>query len=406
FTSRHIETLLNFANMINSFSKKQSAYELSELVPIILEETGYLNELKAEDNIENQSRIENLQELVNVIREFETDEIQIDEEEDLGALGNFLSQVALVSDIDEIKDEEKSVTLMTLHAAKGLEFPAVFLIGLEEGLFPGSKAVSYEAKKELEEERRLMYVGITRAKENLYLTYAKRRRVWGDMKFFPKSRFIEEIPPELIVEDTVSEKISINQKENNYTKWQNSNFTKAAAAKKERMNENNSAISKSLASVIVKKAENKDNFAQNLDVIKKMQGNKKTTTVIKKKQTAEIKNIKDDIKIQQEKQMYGQAAAKNSGVKDDMKIQQEKSADEDKTNVLDLINKCKQKASKTNTALYENGFREGSRVFHSSFGIGFVKKAANINGEIAYTVDFQKHGLKELDAKTANLKAF
>ena len=157
--------------------------ELSEFVGHTLDYSGYIAELKAEDTVENQSRLENLQEFINVVREFELDEEGMyfeDEAEDLGALGNFLTQVALVSDVDEVKDNDKSVTLMTLHAAKGLEFPIVFLSGLEEGMFPNARSIGqYENSSELEEERRLMYVGITRAKEQLFLTWAQRRpRSW------------------------------------------------------------------------------------------------------------------------------------------------------------------------------------------------------------------------------------
>ena len=185
--------------MIKEFSRNQNSVELSEFVPIVLERSGYMAELREENSIESQSRIENLQEFVNVVKEFEADEFLGDEEDDLGLLGNFLSQVALVSDIDQLNEDDKSVTLMTLHAAKGLEFPVVFLAGLEDGMFPHSRSIAFGAPSgELEEERRLMYVGITRAKDDLYLSWAQRRRIWGDIKYFPRSRFINEIPGNLL----------------------------------------------------------------------------------------------------------------------------------------------------------------------------------------------------------------
>ena len=129
---------------------------MPEFIAFVIEETGYLRELKQEDTEEAESRIENLQELVNVARDFAPDE------ED-NILGEFLAQVALVSDLDETPVADNAVTLMTLHAAKGLEFETVFLAGLEEGIFPHSRSLN--SNTEMEEERRLMYVGVTRAKQ-------------------------------------------------------------------------------------------------------------------------------------------------------------------------------------------------------------------------------------------------
>ena len=196
--------LTNFYNLIEELSPLQYEYKLSEYISHILECTGYAPNLRQEDTIENQSRLENLEEFINVASEFQEDDFVLDSEDDLGILGNFLTQVALVSDIDEMNDEEKSVTLMTLHAAKGLEFPLVFIAGLEEGIFPHNRSLGQygnENKSELEEERRLMYVGITRAKEKLFLTCAQERKVYGHTQTNPKSRFINEIPSELIEQD-------------------------------------------------------------------------------------------------------------------------------------------------------------------------------------------------------------
>ena len=212
FSARHKALLTGFRDTINNLVSKQNSMELSEFVTHTLEYSGYLSELKAEGTVESQSRLENLGRFVSNASEFEDDELYFeDESEDLGMLGNFLTQVALVSDIDEVKDNEKSVTLMTLHASKGLEFPVVFLAGLEEGIFPNARAISpYENSSELEEERRLMYVGITRAKEQLFLTCSQRRYMWGKTQFFPPSRFIEEIPPHLLLEDEAHVKTAYN----------------------------------------------------------------------------------------------------------------------------------------------------------------------------------------------------
>ncbi|WP_030233536.1 MULTISPECIES: DNA helicase PcrA [unclassified Streptomyces] len=158
----------------------------------VLERTGYLAELQASTDPQDETRIENLQELAAVAMEFEQER----GEGEQGTLADFLEQVALVADSDQIPDEEDGdgvITLMTLHTAKGLEFPVVFLTGMEDGVFPHMRALGQT--KELEEERRLAYVGITRARERLYLTRSTMRSAWGQPSYNPPSRFLEEIPP-------------------------------------------------------------------------------------------------------------------------------------------------------------------------------------------------------------------
>ncbi|MFG2944949.1 DNA helicase PcrA [Streptomyces adustus] len=159
----------------------------------VLERTGYLAELQASTDPQDETRIENLQELAAVALEFEQES---GEGEPTGGLSDFLERVALVADSDQIPDEEDGdgvITLMTLHTAKGLEFPVVFLTGMEDGVFPHMRALGQA--KELEEERRLAYVGITRARERLYLTRSAMRSAWGQPSYNPPSRFLEEIPP-------------------------------------------------------------------------------------------------------------------------------------------------------------------------------------------------------------------
>ncbi|MEU1369316.1 DNA helicase PcrA [Streptomyces sp. NPDC005803] len=159
----------------------------------VLERTGYLAELQASTDPQDETRIENLQELAAVALEFEQER---GEDEGAGTLAEFLEKVALVADSDQIPDEDTDgsgvITLMTLHTAKGLEFPVVFLTGMEDGVFPHMRALGQV--KELEEERRLAYVGITRARERLYLTRAAMRSAWGQPSYNPPSRFLEEIP--------------------------------------------------------------------------------------------------------------------------------------------------------------------------------------------------------------------
>ncbi|MDJ0340566.1 DNA helicase PcrA [Streptomyces sp. H10-C2] len=164
----------------------------------VLERTGYLAELQASTDPQDETRVENLQELAAVALEFEQERAAAEDAEP-GTLGEFLERVALVADSDQIPDDEEGggvITLMTLHTAKGLEFPVVFLTGMEDGVFPHMRALGQT--KELEEERRLAYVGITRARERLYVTRSTMRSAWGQPSYNPASRFLEEIPPTLI----------------------------------------------------------------------------------------------------------------------------------------------------------------------------------------------------------------
>jgi len=170
---------------------------VGELLEAVLARSGYLEALEAERTFEAQGRIENLEELVGVAREFEAAGPSVprgEGEEGLEGLDAFLSQIALVSDADERRDDRGLVTLMTLHNAKGLEYPIVFIIGCEEGVFPHSRSLD---EGSLEEERRLCYVGITRAMRELTLTYARRRTLFGAESFGLRSRFLDEIPQAL-----------------------------------------------------------------------------------------------------------------------------------------------------------------------------------------------------------------
>lgn len=185
--------LKEFALMIEDFRELKERTGIPELIERIILNTGYLEELQNEGTEEANDRIENIKELISVAREFVLRNSE-------GTLEEFLSEIALYSDLDKYSDEEDAVTLMTLHSAKGLEFPVVFLAGLEEGIFPHYKSLFNTA--ELEEERRLCYVGITRAKELLYLTRAWQRNLYGRSSYYDKSRFIKEIPKRLIKDVT------------------------------------------------------------------------------------------------------------------------------------------------------------------------------------------------------------
>ena len=178
-----------FVNVIEELKDQKDKLVISELIKTTLKKTGYTKALEEENTIEAENRIENLEEFLTVAIEFE-------EEYAENSLSQFLEGITLSSDIDNVEEDEDSVTLMTLHSAKGLEFPVVFLVGMEEGIFPGYKSIS--EPKELEEERRLCYVGITRAKEHLYLTCSKQRTIFGSTSYNPVSRFLKEIPEELL----------------------------------------------------------------------------------------------------------------------------------------------------------------------------------------------------------------
>ena len=178
-----------FISVIEELRSKKENLLISELIKQTLNKTGYTKALEDENTVEAENRIENLEEFLTVAMEFE-------EESADNGLSEFLEGITLSSDIDNMEQTDETVTLMTLHSAKGLEFPVVFLVGMEEGIFPGYKSISEQ--KELEEERRLCYVGITRAKQYLFLTCSKQRTIFGSTSCNPVSRFLKEIPKELL----------------------------------------------------------------------------------------------------------------------------------------------------------------------------------------------------------------
>lgn len=177
---------------------KDPSYSLEDLINEVLEATGYLSELEAEGTEEAQSRIENINELINKVVAYEKNA------EEEPTLSGFLEEVALVADIDNLEDSNNVVVLMTLHAAKGLEFPYVYLCGMEEGIFPSYMSINSDDPTDVEEERRLCYVGITRAMKRLYLSAARQRMVRGETQFNRPSRFINEIPRFLLTQSSAS----------------------------------------------------------------------------------------------------------------------------------------------------------------------------------------------------------
>lgn len=180
---------IQFVEVIEELRKQVNQIPISELIKLTLNKTGYVKALENENTIEAESRIQNLEEFLTVAIEFEEQMAE-------NTLAEFLESISLTSDIDNMEESEDTVTLMTLYSAKGLEFPVVFLVGMEEGIFPGYKSIG--EIKELEEERRLFYVGITRAMQYLYLTCAKRRTIFGSTSYNQMSRFLKEIPKDLL----------------------------------------------------------------------------------------------------------------------------------------------------------------------------------------------------------------
>lgn len=208
-----------FVDMIQVFRSKLEFYGLEELLKDIIETTGYVAQLEADDDQEAKARIENIDELISKVVSYE-------EEHEEASLSEFLEEVALVADIDGINKDNNRVLLMTLHSSKGLEFPHVYLAGMEDGIFPSYMTVTAEDPAEMEEERRLAYVGITRAKEDLTLSCAKQRMIRGETQYNPVSRFVREIPEGLLdnklpaskrwnveeYEDTSYERVAFKQK--------------------------------------------------------------------------------------------------------------------------------------------------------------------------------------------------
>ena len=295
------------------------------------------------------------------------------------------------SDIDEAdkeKQDEQAVTLMTLRAAIGLEFPVVFMAGMEDGIFPHGRSIAFGAGySELEEERRLMYVGITRAKEKLFLTHAKSRRVFGNYQTNPKSRFLDEIPSSLIEEDSARGTVYAGK----------SSFSSAVSKAKEKKEYNNSSFTKTTStnSTISNFASSLARIKASSDKAKSTQSNNLASSLanIKKITTTQTTPTKSNGKIDY-KQINAHVVKKNKPEEPQQKL-----------SVAEMIARAKQKASETKDC-FENRseglFPVGTRVFHIQFGVGKIIEIENKN----YIVEFTKNGKKTLDSTTSGLKMF
>ena len=364
-----------FADMILKFKEIEKEYSINEFVSLVIEKTGYLAELQREDTPENEARIENLQELVNVASDF------VPEESD-NEFGEFLSQIALVSDIDGMDDIQNMVTLMTLHSAKGLEFPIVFLAGLDEKIFPHQRTLNNAS--ELEEERRLMYVGITRAKEILYLTSAKRRQMWGDYQYYNPSRFLSEIPSDLM--------------DSEYSESFETKSTFQSAVNKLRYNKEPQAKSDSYGYVKPTSGFGKNFVAPSKRNSGGVSGSNPTRSFgnsgfnyskpTRTPQRAFIKKSSENLARDKERV---QEFFKDNKIK--------RMLEEKKQHDAEI---AQQKEHHEKTA----AFTVGDRVFHEKLGIGYIKDVTEIGSSVIYAVDFGSQGIKAVDAAFANLKKF
>ena len=199
--SRAAGKIKKFTDLIEGYKKDEYYGEIEKLTKDILDDTGYVSELAAENTDEANGRIENIDELVSKIVEYQ-------ENTEDPVLSEFLEEVALVSEIDNLSEDSSYVVLMTVHSAKGLEFPYVFLCGMEDGLFPGYMSIMSGDNEELEEERRLCYVAITRAMKKLTISYAKKRMVRGEMQYNIVSRFVKEVPPMIVNSKNITDRVA------------------------------------------------------------------------------------------------------------------------------------------------------------------------------------------------------
>jgi len=369
FSGSTLIRLDNFRDLILELINKKDSYLLSEFVTTILMETGYLKELEDEDTVESQVRIDNLQEFINVAREFE-------ETESEDELGDFLSQVALVSDVDEITEGTNAVTLMTLHSAKGLEYPIVFLSGLEEGVFPHQRVKN--SNSELEEERRLMYVGITRAQESLHITYAKRRQMWGEYRYSEPSRFIFEIPRNLL-DGNFGEKSDRNSEYSS-----SSTFKTAAKTMEQRQSSidrdkpvSNSSFGKNFVAPVINKdkpVSTGSGFGKNFVApqIKKKENTENTKPQAQEKQEKPKEEFKNVISGIEQARLMAQ------------RLREQKNASP--------------YASQTQ-GFKKTAFNIGDKVSHERYGTGIVDSIVSIGNSTLYKVNFEEYGIKAVDAE-------
>ncbi|MCI8700458.1 MAG: DNA helicase PcrA [Clostridia bacterium] len=321
-----------FIDTMESLISKKDEVPVSKLIEITLNKTGYTKALETENSVEAENRIANLEEFLTVAMEFEGESAD-------NKLSDFLEGITLSSDLDNSEEEVESVTLMTLHSAKGLEFPTVFLVGMEEGIFPGYQ--SMQDPKELEEERRLCYVGITRAKENLFLTCARQRTVFGSTSCNMVSRFLNEIPEEML---DGADEVFGSKKANNS---------------------------------IFEKASFEDS---------------KYTWSYGSRNNGNIKTYKVTDSIRQGVAASGIGKDNNSTGTGNMF----------KKTAESFLNSLSKSNSTNNVDLEQ--YKEGVKVYHKKFGEGIISTVEAEGDDLKVDIDFEKVGHKRLMAKYAGLE--
>lgn len=367
--------LTEFAELIRKFKDASSNYSLREFVTLVIEKSGYLAELQMQNTPESEADIENLQELVNVAEEF------VPEDEN-NVLGEFLTQVSLVSDIDSMDNIANNVTLMTLHAAKGLEFPIVFLAGMDDGVFPHQR--TFNVPSEMEEERRLMYVGVTRAEEKLYLTSAKRRQMWGEFKYYNPSRFIEEIPRQLM--NTIGFEGSTNN---------SSTFRNAVSKAKTGKSDYSYSAAQSDSYGYVKPS---TGFGRGFVAPQKRSTTTTTTTVKSNRTPARtilVKSKKNKKRDEEKVKEFFKDNAIKRMLEEKRKYDIQRAHEEEERE-----RRIEGSGNMTDV------FNVGERVFHDKLGIGHILEVIPVGESTMYTIDFGKQGKKAMDASYAHLKKF
>lgn len=333
---RASQKLNNFSNMILKIRTMKENMSISDLLEMVIGDTGILREYEAEDTVEAQSRIENIKELKSVALEFEK---QSEEK----SLEEFLSNISLVSDLDKLEEEQDYVVLMTMHSAKGLEFPVVFIPGMEEGVFPGYRAMT-EGPEQLEEERRLCYVGLTRAREKLYLSNARFRTLFGNSSYNKPSRFLSEIPENLVEYPFKPSRNSFEQDET--TTWGKSPSWSTQTLSK------TSAWSSPQTSSVARSTDS-------------------PVSGTYKKPSTGTGSLKDLLSSNLVTRGFSGNAVNNLSAR---------------------------------TASTSTDFSVGDSVEHKKFGKGTISKATPDNGDQMLEIQFEASGMKRLMASMANLK--
>ncbi len=350
------EKLNKFALMIRGFRTKLEGYTLEDLVTDVLETTGYTKELEESNEEDADDRLANIDELVSKIVSYELEQEKKGEK---AVLSEFLEEVALVADIDNVDKDSNRVLLMTIHSAKGLEFPNVYLSGMEEGVFPSYMTISSDDRSDLEEERRLAYVGITRAKDDLTLTYAKARMIKGKTQYNGISQFVSEIPAELFDSEPKRRKARLDEDDYGYDggSYQKSIF-------------NSKPYSDS-------PAERKNNWLAAGEYMKSGQ------TL-----AAPVKAKKDISQIM---------LSKPKAV-----VRKKETPEANKPYISRTLNSLTKGAAVVSTG--ELGYKAGDRVSHVKFGEGTVLNIEDTARDYRVTVDFDEYGNKIMYAAFAKLE--